>query len=82
MKKIEKSELEKIQVIQKKLNSLVMEVGNIEFNRISMEIQYNTIRSKIVETKNEESSLLNDLSEKYGDVLINPDTGEISEMKN
>jgi hypothetical protein len=82
MKKIEKNELEKIQVIQKKLNSLVMEIGNIEFNRISMEMQYNTIRSQIIDTKNEESSFLNDLSEKYGDVLINPDTGEISEMKN
>jgi hypothetical protein len=82
MKKIEKNELEKIQVIQKKLNSLVMEIGNIEFNRISMEMQYNTIRSQIIDTKNEESSFLNVLSEKYGDVLINPDTGEISEMKN
>lgn len=82
MKKLEKAELEKVQEIQKKLNDLVLEIGNIEFNRISTEIRYNKIRSMIVEVKNEETLLLDDFTKKYGDVLINPDTGEISEIKN
>ena len=79
MKKIEEQELKKIKDLNELLNSLVTEIGNIEINRISIEFQYSVSKSKILDLRKEESNLLEKLSKKYGDVMINPETGEITD---
>jgi hypothetical protein len=78
MKKIEESELKKIAEIKDTINSLVLEIGNLEFNRINLDLQYVNVKSKISSVKKEEELLLEKLSKKYGDVMINPETGEIT----
>jgi hypothetical protein len=79
MRKIEEQELKKIKELNELLNSLVTEIGNIEINRISIEFQYSVTKSKILDLRKEESNLLEKLSKKYGDVMINPETGFITE---
>jgi hypothetical protein len=79
MKKIEESELKKIAEIKDTINSLVLEIGNLEFNRINLDLQYVNVKSKISSVKKEEELLLEKLSKKYGDVMINPETGEITD---
>lgn len=79
MKKIEESELKKIAEIRETINNLVSEIGNLEFNRINLDIQYVNVKSRISNVKKEEESMLEKLSKKYGDVLINPESGEITE---
>jgi chromosome segregation ATPase len=79
MKKIEESELKKIAEIKDTINSLVSEIGNLEFNRINLDLQYVKVKSRISSVKEEEELLLEKLSKKYGDVMINPETGEITD---
>jgi DNA-binding response OmpR family regulator len=81
MKKIDDSELEEIKQLNGSIESLVVQIGRLEYDKISIEFQYQDTKNKILELKKRESKILEKLSKKYGDVVINPGTGEISEMQ-
>jgi hypothetical protein len=81
MKKITESELSEVKEIQRVNQELASKLGNLEFSRISLNIEYENLRNSIYESKMKESEILQKLSDKYGDVMIDPNTGIISEMK-
>jgi len=81
MKKITEQELKEVQEIQKINQELSNKIGNVEFSRISLDIEYENLKVSIFESKKRESEILQKLSDKYGDVFIDPNTGTISEMK-
>jgi hypothetical protein len=81
MKKITDSELSEIQEVQKNNQDLVAKIGNLEFSRISLNIEYENLKGLIFESKKREADILEKLSQKYGDVMIDPNTGIISEVK-
>lgn len=81
MKKITDKELDEVKKIQNLNNELANKLGNIEFSRISLNIEYENLRNSVFEAKKKQADILRKLSDKYGDVIIDPNTGIISDMK-
>lgn len=81
MKKIDDSELQEIKQLNSSMESLVVQIGRLEYDKISIEHQYQDTKNKILDIKRKEAKLLEKLSKKYGDVVIDPNNGEISEMQ-
>jgi hypothetical protein len=70
-------ELQSLRVIQKETQSLVLELGEIELMRIQLDERHATAKTQLTELSKRESEFNNSLYEKYGQVNLNPETGEI-----
>ena len=77
---LEKEELEKLHGLQEKTKALVVELGEIELVRVQLDVRRNQAEEFLTTISEEESTLISSLSEKYGKVNINPETGEITEL--
>lgn len=74
--KITQEELEQLNSIQQTTQKIIFDLGNIELNMIMLKKQ----KTKLTETLNElileESSFNNSLIIKYGNISLDPNTGE------
>lgn len=70
-------ELQSLRDIQKETQSLVLELGEVELMRIQLDERHATAKTQLTELSKRESEFNNSLYEKYGQVNLNPETGEI-----
>ena len=74
---ISTDELQSLRDIQKQTQSLVLELGEIELMRIQLDERHASAKIQLTELSNRESEFNQSLYEKYGQVSLNPETGEI-----
>jgi len=75
--KITEQELNEIQELQKKQNMYITNLGTAEYQLNFYEKQKDQILDQLEEIDTKIKKLSDDLKEKYGDVVISTDTGEI-----
>jgi len=75
--KITEQELNEIQELQKKQNVYITNLGTAEYQLNFYEKQKDQILDQLEEIDTKIKKLSDDLKEKYGDVVISTDTGEI-----
>lgn len=79
MKSIEKEELERLRDVNYKLHSLKNNIAEIEMSIRALELNKASVFTNIDELNVEFKSLEKELTEKYGNVSINLETGNIQE---
>ena len=73
--KFTKEELEKIKEIKTQYEGYSRALGTLEIESIALKIKKEGIESKVVLLQKEEIDLAESLSKKYGDGVLNPETG-------
>jgi hypothetical protein len=81
MEKLTTEELQKLQNLQDKGQALINELGQIEVAKISLEIRREKAKQTLVELQQEEIDYGKQMSEKYGTISVNPETGEITKVE-
>lgn len=76
MGKIQEEDLKKINELKQQTMELVYSLGELQYQRISIDILVDDLKDKIKDQKTRENQLLTDLRTKYGNVNINIETGE------
>jgi len=78
MEKLTTEELSKIKLIKQDALEIASKLGELEFQKISIELKIDEQKKEISALKLREQSILEEITSKYGDVTINIETGEIS----
>jgi hypothetical protein len=78
MQKLTNEELSKINLIKQDAIEIASKLGELEFQKISIELKIDQQKKEIAALKMREESILEEITSKYGDVTINIETGEIS----
>ena len=76
MGKITDEELKQIGDLKQKTTQIVYGLGELQYQRISLEIAEEDLKKVLKDIKLQETKLLNELKERYGNVSINIETGE------
>ena len=75
-KKLQEQELQQIQALQEKSQSLVLELGQIELIKLSLEERTQTAKQYLKQIKEEEKTLAEFLEEIYGKGSVDLEKGE------
>jgi chromosome segregation ATPase len=78
MKKLQQTELDKIKNIQSQFTNLLYSLGQIEFELEQITQQKSQILKEIEQLRKLEENFTKELKQKYGDVSLNLETGEIT----
>lgn len=78
MARITDNEIQLIDLVKKDATEVVDTLGELQYQKISIELQIDREITKIKDIKKREDTIFEDLKSKYGDVTINIETGEIS----
>jgi len=73
-------ELTKLQEIQNKTRNLVLELGEIDLIKIQINQRHQIAKDYLFEIQDEENKFNESLNEKYGQIQLNPETGEIIKL--
>lgn len=76
MGKITEDELKNINQLKQEAMEVVYNLGELEYQKVSLDLLIEEVKLKIRAHKAKESQLLLDLKNKYGNVNINIETGE------
>lgn len=76
MGKITDEEIAKITELKQEVSQLVYSLGELQYQKLGLEQIELQLKDKVKQVKLQESQVLNDLKEKYGNVSINIETGE------
>lgn len=76
MGKITDNELQRIQLIKKDALDIASTLGELEYQKMSIELLIEEEKQKIKELKKSEKKLFEELVANYGNVNINIETGE------
>ena len=76
MGKITDEELKQINQLKQEAMEVVYNLGELEYQKVSLDLLIEEVKLKIRAHKEKESQLLLDLKNKYGNVNINIETGE------
>lgn len=76
MGKITDEELKQINQLKQEAMEVVYNLGELEYQKVSLDLLIEEVKLKIRAHKAKESQLLLDLKNKYGNVNINIETGE------
>jgi len=74
--KITDEELKQINQLKQEAMEVVYNLGELEYQKVSLDLLIEEVKLKIRAHKEKESQLLLDLKNKYGNVNINIETGE------
>jgi hypothetical protein len=81
--KVDKDHLEKIKEIQQKYVNVQTSLGHVSITRLrwtqqltSLDKLEEELQTKFLDTQNEEQTLLDELTKKYGDGTLDMDSGE------
>lgn len=80
-KKLTEKQIEEIKEIQIKYQSIAQEFGNIELQKISLEVRKKTALEFLNEIQEQEKKLAEEIKTQYGDGSINLETGEFNPSK-
>jgi uncharacterized protein YoxC len=75
--KLSDNELQLIKLIRQDSFEAASALGELTYQMTLLDHQIKGIKTRVVEIKDRENSLLEELKEKYGNVTINIETGEI-----
>jgi len=78
MAKLTAEELININLIKQDALEIASKLGELEFQKISIQIKIDEQAKEIAALKLREESIFEEITAKYGDVTINIETGEIS----
>jgi hypothetical protein len=76
MANITEDELKRVQLIKKEAIEIASTLGELEYQKISLDLLIDDQKDKIKQLKKEEEKLFVELRDKYGNVNINIETGE------
>jgi len=74
-------ELQDLKKFQNQTQSIIIELGEIEFYKIQLEKRSKNIKESIIQIETLESEFSDYLDEKYGKISLNTETGEITSLK-
>jgi hypothetical protein len=78
MEKLTADELSRINLIREDALEIASKLGELEFQKISIELKIDEQKKRIKALKSQEEDIFEEIKSKYGDVTINIETGEIS----
>ena len=78
MGKITDTELQRIELLKKDALEVASALGELSYQKLSIELLIDDQKKKIKQIKDQEESLLQELKDKYGNVSINIETGDFS----
>ena len=73
--KFTKEALDKIKKIRNSYESLTKTLGGLEVESIALEVKKDGIKGEVLNLQTEELELAETLRKKYGDGILNPETG-------
>jgi hypothetical protein len=76
MGKLTDTELQKIQLIKKDALEVASTLGELSYQKLTIELLIEEEKKKIKAIKVDEEKVLSELKDKYGSVSINIETGE------
>lgn len=76
MGKITEEELKQINDFKQQTMELVYSLGELEYQKVTLQILVDDLKEKIKDQKLRENQMLVDLRNRYGNVNINIETGE------
>ena len=74
-------ELTKIKDLQNKINNITTQMGQLYYRKIQLEKQEDALKKELYSVENEEQSLANELTKKYGKGSLDIDSGEFTPVK-
>lgn len=77
-KQLLQEELQQLKAIQEKSQAVVAELGQIELMRLQLNNRRQNTEEFLKELEQEEKTLSEFLEQKYGKVVVNIETGEIT----
>ena len=77
---LEKKELDTIKEIQQTEFTIVNELGSLEYQMQTLQLQKSDLTSKIIKLQSKSTKFGEDLQQKYGDGNINIETGEFTKI--
>jgi hypothetical protein len=78
MEKLTQDELSKITLIRQDALDIASKLGELEFQKMSIELLIEEQRKEVISLKKRENEIFEEIKSKYGNVTINIETGEIS----
>lgn len=78
MGKITDNELQRIQLVKRDAIEVATTLGELEFQRITIELLIEQEKEKIKDIKKREQQIFLELKETYGTISINIETGEFN----
>ena len=78
MGKITDTELQRIQLIKKDALEVASTLGELNYQKITIELLIDEEKKKVKQIKTDEEKILSELKEKYGSVSINIETGDFN----
>jgi len=79
MGKITDDELKRIDLIKQDSLEIASILGELTYQKINLENQIDEQRKRVLEVKKQEINLFAELRQKYGNVVINIETGEFNQ---
>jgi hypothetical protein len=76
-----KEELKVLQNIQTQTQSLVGELGEIDLIRLQLNNRHEVAKKTLEQITTSEQKFTQDILKKYGDVSLNPQTGELTKLE-
>ena len=73
-------ELQTLKTIQNGTQSVILELGEVELLKIQLENRYQDAKIYLANLSTQEREFTQSLSETYGKVNIDPETGEITKL--
>jgi peptidoglycan hydrolase CwlO-like protein len=77
---LKKQELDTIKEIQQTELNLVDQLGSIEYQIQTLNIQKDNLKQEVIKLQNKSKKFGDDLQQKYGDGNINIETGEFTKI--
>ena len=74
-------ELEQLRNIQQSTKQLIYELGEIELLKIQLEERHTTAKQTLSSLTQQETQFNQSLFDKYGNIQLNPQTGEYTQTK-
>jgi hypothetical protein len=74
-------ELEQLRNIQQSTQQLIYELGEIELLKIQLEERHTTAKQTLSSLTQQETQFNQSLFDKYGNIQLNPQTGEYTQTK-
>jgi hypothetical protein len=72
-------ELDQIKELVTEIDNVMYELGRLNYEKFEIDNTIIATKEKLISLKNQEKLLSKTLSDKYGEGLINPENGEITQ---
>ena len=81
IKKLTEEEVSKLKTLQTQFQELIIAVGDAETQIMEIELRKEKFKSDLIQLKQQESVLVKELEDKYGNGSISLETGEFIPLK-